>query len=58
MADEQKDDKAGVEHVNLKVCGQDGSVVQFKAGRSHRPKNNNLRRKSKNLHNENRKNFR
>ena len=23
-------DAAGAEHVNLKVCGQDGSVVQFK----------------------------
>merc|ERR1711878_111572 len=29
MADEEKKPE-GVEHVNLKVCGQDGSVVQFK----------------------------
>merc|ERR1739838_928206 len=29
MADEEKKPE-GIEHVNLKVCGQDGSVVQFK----------------------------
>merc|ERR1739849_7189 len=31
MSEDKSDKKPeGVEHVNLKVCGQDGSVVQFK----------------------------
>lgn len=31
MSDEKSDKpETTVEHVNLKVCGQDGSVVQFK----------------------------
>lgn len=37
MSDEPKNDnkpEGGVEHVNLKVCGQDGSVVQFKIKRN------------------------
>ena len=31
---DQKPAEGGSEHVNLKVCGQDGSVVQFKIKRN------------------------
>ena len=34
-----KGDEGATEHVNLKVCGQDGSVVQFKIKKNTENKN-------------------
>ena len=47
-----KADEGATEHVNLKVCGQDGSVVQFKIKKNTQLKklmNSKVRKIEKNI---------